>query len=108
MQLKREKEAERERIARDREDRLAQQELERERERLEKEHAHYSNVLEKLQGKGDEEGAQRMQEKLADVSARDRGRGLPRGQQTRRIRLRHLKYRLVRQAHGQDRSDQTP
>ncbi|AGB23008.1 small-conductance mechanosensitive channel [Mycobacterium sp. JS623] len=67
MQLKREKEAEKERIAREREDRLAQQELERERERLEKEHAHYSNVLEKLQVKGDEEGAQRMQEKLADV-----------------------------------------
>lgn len=67
MQVKREKEAEKERTARQREDRLAQQELERERERLEKEHAHYSNVLEKLQGKGDEEGAQRMHEKLADV-----------------------------------------
>jgi hypothetical protein len=67
MQVKREKEAERERLAAEREERLAQQELEKERERLEKEHAHYSNVLGKLQAKGDEEGAERMQEKLADV-----------------------------------------
>jgi hypothetical protein len=35
--------------------------------RLEKEHAHYSNVLTRLQARGDEEGAERIQEKRDDV-----------------------------------------
>lgn len=67
MQLQQEKEAERERRADLREQRKAQEELEAERERLEKEHAHYSNVAEKLDASGDTAGAERMREKLADV-----------------------------------------
>ncbi|OBA72302.1 ATPase [Mycobacterium sp. 1554424.7] len=67
MQLQREKEVERERLADLREQRRAQQELEAERKRLEKEHAHYSNVVTKLEAGGNAAAADRMREKLADV-----------------------------------------
>lgn len=62
-----EKEAERLERERMREERKAQQELERERERLEKERRHFQNAVEKLQAKGDLDGARRLQEQLADV-----------------------------------------
>jgi predicted nuclease with TOPRIM domain len=67
MQLQHEKEAERERLADLREQRRAEQELEAERDRLKKEHAHYSNVAEKLEATGDTAGAERMRAKLDDV-----------------------------------------
>lgn len=62
-----EKEAERERRAELREQKKAQEELQREKERLLKEQAHYHNALEALLANGDEDGAQRLREKLADV-----------------------------------------
>ncbi|MHA7661688.1 DUF4041 domain-containing protein [Mycolicibacterium sp. HS_4_1] len=67
MQLQQEKEAEREHRAELREQQRAQQELEAERQRLLKEHAHYSNVVAKLDASGDSAGAERIREKLADV-----------------------------------------
>jgi FtsZ-binding cell division protein ZapB len=67
LKLQEEKEAEHERLEELREQRRAEQELEAERQRLKKEHAHYSNVVEKLHTSGDAAGAERMREKLADV-----------------------------------------
>ena len=55
---------ERERL---REERKAQQEIEREKQRLEKERQHYSNALNTLIAKGDEEGAIRLRTQLAEV-----------------------------------------
>jgi hypothetical protein len=65
--LAQEKEREREERERLREERRVQQEMERERARLEKERQHYLNALEALIAKGDEEGAARLREQLADV-----------------------------------------
>lgn len=56
---------ERERL---REERKVHQEIERERARLEKERQHYTNALEVLVEKGDEEGAARLREQLGDVA----------------------------------------
>jgi hypothetical protein len=64
------KEAEREERERLREERKVQQEIERERARLEKERQHYANALNALVAKGDEGGAARMREQLAEI---DRG-----------------------------------
>jgi len=58
-----------ERLERERlkEERKAQMEIEREKARLEKERQHYSNALNALVAKGDEAGAARMRDQLADV-----------------------------------------
>jgi hypothetical protein len=56
--------AERERL---REERKAQQELEVERARLAKERQHHANALQVLVAKGDEAGAARLREQLAEV-----------------------------------------
>jgi seryl-tRNA synthetase len=50
-----------------REERKVQQEIERERARLEKERKHYTNALETLLAKGNDAGAERLREQLADV-----------------------------------------
>ncbi|MCW2961556.1 MAG: chromosome segregation ATPase [Thermoleophilia bacterium] len=63
-----EKEAEREEKARLREEKQAQMEFEKAREKLMKEQSHYANALEKLVAAGDEEGAQRLRDQLADVA----------------------------------------
>lgn len=63
-----EKEAERAEKERMREERKARQEIEDERERLAKEQQHYSNALDALINKGDEEGATRIREQLSDVT----------------------------------------
>jgi hypothetical protein len=62
-----EKELERVERERLREERKVQQEIERERLRLEKEKQHYENALKALVKKGDEEGAQRLRDQLAEV-----------------------------------------
>jgi len=62
-----EKEREREEKARLREERRVQQEIERERARLDKERQHYSNALDALIAKGDEAGAARLREQLAEI-----------------------------------------
>lgn len=64
-----EKEREREEKARLREERQAQLELERERLRLDKERQHHSNALQALIDNGDERGAARVREKLAQIDA---------------------------------------
>lgn len=61
------KEAERLERERMREERKFQQEIERERARLDKERQHYSNALDVLIAKGDEAGAARLSEQLAEV-----------------------------------------
>lgn len=63
-----EKEIERRERERMREDRKAQMELERERAKLAKEMQHYSNALEVLRSKGDEEGAVRIEDQIAQVA----------------------------------------
>jgi hypothetical protein len=62
-----EKELERERREELRQQKQAEQELAREKERLEKERAHYANVLATLIANGDTDGAERMRAQLADV-----------------------------------------
>lgn len=62
-----EKERERQERERLREERKVQQEIERERTRLEKERQHFQNALNALMTKGDEAGAERIREQLADV-----------------------------------------
>lgn len=62
-----EKEHERQERERLREERKVQQEIERERTRLEKERQHFQNALNALMTKGDEAGAERLREQLADV-----------------------------------------
>lgn len=62
-----EKEMERARREQLREQRKAEQELAREKERLEKEKSHYLNALAALEANGDDEGAARVRDKLADV-----------------------------------------
>ncbi|NYH54504.1 Skp family chaperone for outer membrane proteins [Nocardiopsis arvandica] len=64
-----EKEREREEKARLREERQAQAELDRERARLDKERNHYENALAALRAKGDEDGAQRLQEQIEEVAS---------------------------------------
>jgi hypothetical protein len=64
------KEREREERERLREERQVQKEMERERARLEKERQHYANALETLVAKGDEDGAARLSEQLAEVDKR--------------------------------------
>lgn len=63
-----EKEAEREEKARLREEKKAQMEFEKAKEKLLKEQSHYANALEKLVAAGDEEGAARLRDQLADVA----------------------------------------
>jgi hypothetical protein len=65
--LAEEKEREREERERLREERKAQQELEAERRRLEKERQHYENALAALIAKGDESGAAKLRQQLADI-----------------------------------------
>lgn len=65
--VKAEKEAERERRAELREQAKAEQELEKERERLRKEREHYNSVLARLEELGDEEGARRAREQIAEI-----------------------------------------
>lgn len=67
MALQRERELERERRAELREQAKAEAELRREKERLEKERAHYLATLANLEAKGDQAGADRIREQLADV-----------------------------------------
>ena len=62
-----EKEIERRERERLREERKVQQEIERERAKLEKERQHYSNALTVLESKGDDAGAERLREQLAEV-----------------------------------------
>jgi hypothetical protein len=62
------KEVERLERERMREERKFQQEIERERARLDKERQHYSNALDVLIAKGDEAGATRLSEQLAEVN----------------------------------------
>lgn len=62
-----EKELERERREELRQQRQAEKELALEREKLEKERAHYANVLATLIANGDDDGAERMRIQLADV-----------------------------------------
>ena len=62
-----EKEAERQERERMREERKAQQEIERERAKLLKEKQHYQNALEVVASNGDQEGARRLREQIADV-----------------------------------------
>jgi hypothetical protein len=62
-----EKEAERAERERLREERKVQQEIEREREKLDKERRHFENALAVLVSNGDEAGAQRLRDQLADV-----------------------------------------
>ena len=64
------REREREERERLREERRAQQEMERERARLEKERQHYANALATLVSKGDDSGATRLQEQLAEIDKR--------------------------------------
>ena len=61
------KETERVERERLREERKVYQEIERERARLEKERKHYANALDSLVAKGDEAGAERIREQLAEV-----------------------------------------
>ena len=62
-----EKERAREERERLREERKVEQEIEAERRRLAKERNHYSNAIDALVAKGDEEGAQRLRGQLADI-----------------------------------------
>jgi hypothetical protein len=68
--LAQEKEREREERERLKEERLVQQEMERERARLDKERQHYGNALDALVAKGDEEGAERLREQVAEIDRR--------------------------------------
>lgn len=61
------KEAEREHRAELREAKRAEAELQREREKLDKERDHYANALAALVARGDEDGADDLRAKLADV-----------------------------------------
>jgi hypothetical protein len=63
----RDKEQEREEKARLREERQAQVELERERARLGKERQHHHNAMQVLLANGDSEGAERMQDTIAEI-----------------------------------------
>ncbi len=65
--LQKEKELERAHREELREQRKAEQELQRQKEKLEKEKSHYLSTLAALEAKGDEEGAARVRERLADV-----------------------------------------
>lgn len=65
--LAQEKERQREERARLKEERQAQREIELERARLEKERAHCENALQAILEKGDEVGAARVREQLADA-----------------------------------------
>lgn len=62
-----EKETRRLERERAKEDRKVQQEIQRERARLEKERQHYANALAALVAKGDQAGADRLREQLAEV-----------------------------------------
>lgn len=64
-----EKEREREEKARLREEKKVQQEIERERARLVKERDHFVNALASLEASGDEDGAARLREQLAEVES---------------------------------------
>ncbi len=65
--VQREKELERAHREELREQKKAEQELQREKDKLEKERAHYAATLAALEANGDEEGAARVRERIADV-----------------------------------------
>lgn len=65
--LAQEKEREREERERLKEERIVQQEIERERARLDKERQHYENALKALTAKGDDEGAERLRDQVAEI-----------------------------------------
>lgn len=67
MKVQEEKENAREERALLREQRKAEQELAAERERLEKEKAHYETALEQLRAKGDDEAAEELAGRLAQI-----------------------------------------
>jgi hypothetical protein len=67
MKVQEEREAAREERARLREEQQAERELRAERERLEKERAHYANVLEALSGSGSDQEREEMSAKIAEI-----------------------------------------
>lgn len=67
MKVQEEREAAREERARLREEQQAERELRAERERLEKERAHYANVLEALSGSGSDRERRDLEGKIAEI-----------------------------------------
>ena len=67
MKVQEEREAVREERARLREEQQAERELRAERERLEKERAHYANVLEALSGSGSDRERRDLEGKIAEI-----------------------------------------
>lgn len=70
MKVQEEREAAREERARLREEQQAERELRAERDRLEKERAHYANVLEALSGSGSEQERRDLEGKIAEIDGR--------------------------------------
>jgi hypothetical protein len=70
MTVQEEREAAREERARLREEQQAERELRAERERLEKERAHYANVLEALSGGGSDQERRDLEGKIAEIDGR--------------------------------------
>ena len=70
MKVQEEREAAREEKARLREEQQAERELRAERELLEKERAHYANVLEALSGGGSDQERQDLEDKIAEIDGR--------------------------------------
>lgn len=70
MKVQEEREAAREERARLREEQQAERELRAERERLEKERAHYANVLEALSGRGSDQERRDLEGKIAEIDER--------------------------------------
>jgi hypothetical protein len=70
MKVQEEREAAREERARLREEQQAERELRAERERLEKERAHYANVLEALSGNGSDQERRDLEGKIAEIDGR--------------------------------------
>ncbi|OBF38155.1 ATPase [Mycobacterium sp. ACS1612] len=70
MKVQEEREAAREERARLREEQQAERELRAERERLEKERAHYANVLEALSGSGSDQERRDLEGKIAEIDGR--------------------------------------
>jgi hypothetical protein len=70
MKVQEEREAAREERARLREEQQAERELRAERERLEKERAHYANVLEAMSNSGSDQERLDLQSKIADIDGR--------------------------------------
>jgi hypothetical protein len=70
MKVQEEREAAREERARLREEQQAERELRAERERLEKERAHYANVLEALSDNGSDQERRDVEGKIAEIDGR--------------------------------------